>query len=189
MQRFHQLLFAVSLVALSWFAMMAVHELGHVVGAIITGGSIKGVVLNPLAISRTDVSPNPHPSIVVWLGPVVGSILPLAVFAAVPQHLSVSRSVPRFFAGLCLIANGAYISIGSFYRVGDCGEMLQTGTPLWAMLTFGAITIPLGLYLWHGLGSLKHFINDPSVVSPRMVYVVFGALLLVVIAGIALSPR
>jgi hypothetical protein len=57
------------------------------------------------------------------------------------------------------------------------------------MLMFGAITIPLGLYLWHGLGTLNHFINDPSVVSPRTVYVVFGALLLVVVVGIALSPR
>jgi hypothetical protein len=189
MQRFHQLLFAVSLVALSWFAMMAVHELGHVVGAIITGSSIQGVVLNPLNISRTDVSPNPHPSIVVWFGPIVGSILPLAMFATVPQHLSVLQKVAQFFAGFCLIANGAYLSVGSFYRVGDCGEMLQTGTPLWVLLTFGALTIPLGLYLWHGLGSLNHFINDPSVVSSRMAYVVFGTLLLVVIAGFALSPR
>jgi mannose/fructose/N-acetylgalactosamine-specific phosphotransferase system component IIC len=163
MQRFHQLLFAVSLLLLSWFAMMAVHELGHIVGAIVTGGSIQGIVLNPLTISRTDVSPNPHPSIVVWLGPVVGSMLPLAMFAIVPKHLNVLRNVARFFAGFCLIANGAYISIGSFYRVGDCGEMLQTGTPLWAMLTFGAITIPLGLTLWHGLGSLNHFIHNPSV--------------------------
>ena len=67
MLRFHQILFAASLVALCWFAMMAVHELGHVVGALVTGGSIERMVLYPLAISRTDVSPNPHPAIVVWL--------------------------------------------------------------------------------------------------------------------------
>ena len=134
MQRFHQLLFTVSLVALSWFAMLAVHELGHVVGATVTGGSIERVVLHPLTISRTDVSPNPHPAIVVWLGPVLSCVLPLAVFATVPQHLGVLHIVTRFFAGFCLIANGTYISIGTFYRVGDCGEMLHTGTPLWAML-------------------------------------------------------
>jgi len=189
MQRFHQILFAVSLMALSWFAMMAVHELGHVVGAIVTGGSVERVVLYPLTISRTDVLPNPHPAIVVWLGPVVGCVLPLAVFAIVPRRVAVVRNIARFFAGFCLIANGAYISIGSFDRVGDCGEMLRTGTPLWAMHAFGAATIPLGLYLWHGLGSLSHFVSNPSVVPPRMSYVVFGALLVAVVAGLALSPR
>jgi len=100
MQRFHQFLFALSLVALSWFAMMAVHELGHVVGAIVTGGTIQQVILHPLTISRTDVSPNPSSAIVVWLGPVVGCIPPLTVFAVVPQSLTVVRNVARFF-GRC----------------------------------------------------------------------------------------
>ena len=144
MERFHQLLFAVSLLALSWLAMMAVHELGHVVGALVTGGSVERVVLHPLTISRTDVSPNPRPEIVVWLGPVVGSVLPLLLFAIVPRRFNVLHNVARFFAGFCLIANGAYISFGCFNQIGDCGEMLRTGTPLWAMLCFGAVTIPLG---------------------------------------------
>ena len=43
--------------------MMALHELGHVVGAVPTGGSIECVVLHPMSFSRTDVSPNLHPAI------------------------------------------------------------------------------------------------------------------------------
>ena len=112
MERFHQLLFAVSLVALSWLAMMAFHELGHVVGATVTGGSIERVVLQPFTISRTDVSPNPHPGTVVWLGPVVGCLLPLALFAIVPRHLTVLHNVTRFFSGFCLIANGCSLALG-----------------------------------------------------------------------------
>jgi hypothetical protein len=42
-----------------------------------TGGTVERVVLHPLSISRTDVSPNPHPVAVVWLGPIVGSVVPL----------------------------------------------------------------------------------------------------------------
>ena len=189
MPRLHLLLFTVSLVALSWFAMMAVHEAGHVLGAFITGGSIERVVLYPLTISRTDVSPNPHPAIVVWLGPVFGSVLPLAVFAIVPQRLTVLGYMARFFAGFCLIANGTYISIGAFDRVGDCDEMLRTGTPLWAMVAFGAIAVPLGLYLWHGLGSLRQVIKEPPVVEARLACVVVVALLVTIIAEFALSPR
>lgn len=189
MERFHQTLFAISLVALSWLAMMAVHELGHVVGAFFTGGSIERIVLHPLAISRTDVAPNPHPKIVVWLGPVIGCVLPLVLFAIVPRRFATLHSVARFFAGFCLIANGAYISFGSFNQVGDCGEMLRTGTPIWAMLGYGVVTIPLGLFLWHGLGSLTHFLNNPSNVTPRIAYTLLGVLLVVVVMELALIPR
>jgi hypothetical protein len=189
MQRFHQLLYAVSFVALNWFAMMAVHELGHVVGALVTGGTIERVVLYPLTISRTDVSPNPCPAIVVWLGPVFGCVFPLAVCAFVPHRRIVLRNMARFFAGFCLIANGAYISIGSFEQIGDCGEMLRTGTPLGAMLAFGAVTISVGLCLWHHLGSIKHFINNPAVVTTRMAYVASGVLIILVAVGFVVSPQ
>ena len=189
MLRFHQLLFALSVAALSWYSMMVVHELGHVAGAMITGSSVERVVLHPLAISRTDVSPNPHPGIVVWLGPAIGCILPLAAFAVAPRRLSVVRNVAQFFAGFCLIANGAYISVGSVDLIGDCGEMLRSGTPRWAMVAFGGATIPLGLYLWHRLGSLRQLLLDWTRVSPAMAYVTFGTLLAAVSAGLVLSRR
>lgn len=159
MLRVRQILFAVFLLALSWWTMQAVHELGHVVGALVTGGTIERILLSPLSISRTDVSPNPHPAIVVWLGPLLGCLLPIAIFAAIPHQHKTAHRLACFFAGFCLIANGAYIAFGSSNRVGDCGEMLRTGTSLWAMATFGAMAIPTGLYLWHRLGSLKKLIE------------------------------
>ncbi|MBT4866786.1 MAG: hypothetical protein HON53_16910 [Planctomycetaceae bacterium] len=189
MQRFHQFVFSASLLAVCWLAMIAVHELGHVVGAWVTGGSVERVVLYPLAISRTDVSPNPHPGIVVWLGPIVGAILPLALFAVVPRRLTVLRNVARFFAGFCLIANGGYIAYGAIDGVGDCGEMLRNGTPQWVLYAFGAVTIPLGLSVLHSLGSLHQFINKPPTITPRMTYLVVSVLLLAVVIGFTLSPR
>lgn len=159
--------------------MMAVHELGHVVGALATGGSIDRVVLHLLRISRTDVNPNPHPGVVVWLGPLAGSVLPMAAFFLPPKRAVVPRALLRFFAGFCLIANGAYIAVGTLFRVGDCNEMLRTGTPPWIMLAFGAVTIPLGLYLWHGLGSFARFLKDPSLANPRVAYFLLGVLIVV----------
>ena len=44
MRRFHQLLSIASILAVSWLAMMAVHEFGHVVGAYLTGGHVERVV-------------------------------------------------------------------------------------------------------------------------------------------------
>ena len=169
--------------------MMAVHELGHVVGAIVTGGNVECVVLHPLTISRTDVSPNPHPAVVVWLGPILGCLIPVAAWLVVPRRMTIARNVAMFFAGFCLIANGAYIAIGSFDRVGDCGEMLRTGSPLWALITFGAVTVAVGLFLWHRLGSLKHFLSNPSVITSRSAYLVLCILLAVVVSESAFSQR
>ena len=169
--------------------MMGVHELGHVVGAVVTGGTVERVVLHPLTISRTDVSPNPHPGVVVWLGPVIGCLLPMAAIALVPRRLTVLSKMARFIAGFCLVANGAYIAFGSFDRVGDCGEMARTGTPVWIMLAFGIVTIPPGLFLWHGLGSIRRFFGNPTVVTPRMTYCSSVALVAIVIAESILSSR
>ena len=130
MQRLQQIAFVVSLLALSWMGMMATHELGHVLGALVSGGIVERVVVHPLTISRTDVTPNPNPLIVVWLGPIVGCILPLVAAMLVPQRLPFARRTAMFFAGFCLLANGAYIAVGSIDKVGDCGEMLKHGSPL-----------------------------------------------------------
>jgi hypothetical protein len=120
---------------------------------------------------------------------VVGSVLPLAAFALVRPRSIVLRNVTGFIAGFCLIANGAYISIGWIDQVGDCGEMLRTGTPVWAMLAFGGVTIPLGLFLWHSLGSIKHFIDNPPLVSRRLAYSGFSVLIVVVAVELMFSPR
>ena len=189
MQRFQQFVFITSLLALSWFAMMAVHEFGHVVGALATGGGVERVVLHPLTISRTDVSPNPNPLIVVWLGPILGCVIPAVVWLLVPRRFGFVRGMAMFFAGFCLLANGAYLFVGSFERIGDCGVMLQHGSPLWSLLGFGVITIPLGFYLWHRLGSIKQFFADPSVVDPVIVYALLGVLVVLLALEFGISPR
>ncbi|MBW3598459.1 MAG: hypothetical protein KY475_14460 [Planctomycetes bacterium] len=139
----------------SWLGMQAVHELGHVLGAAITGGRVQRVVLHPLTISRTDVAPNPHPLIVVWAGPLLGVLAPLAMWGAAAALRMRGAFVLRFFAGFCLVANGVYIAGGSAAGVGDCGEMLRHGTPIWALWLFGAVAVPAGLWLWHRQGA--HF--------------------------------
>src|SRR5690606_29141585 len=104
--------------------------LGHVLAAWSSGGRVAKVVLHPLAISRTDVAPNPHPLVVVWCGPLVGALLPLVLWGVLAFFRHPATPYARFFAGFCLIANGLYIGAGSFDGVGDAGEMLREGTPM-----------------------------------------------------------
>ena len=170
MSRIHRILLATALVGLAWQGMTAVHELGHVVGATLTGGTVRRVVLHPLTISRTDVSPNPRPGVVVWAGPVLGCLAPLAVWAVIPHRWETAHAVAQFFAGFCLIANGAYIAFGSFGGVGDCGEMLRCGAPQWLLIAFGVAALPTGFWLWHGLGSPLEYLRGPAVFPAAVVY-------------------
>src|ERR1019366_9319444 len=119
MKRFHQAVLVVSTVLASWLGMQAVHECGHVFGALATDGDVARVVLHPLTISRTDLAVNPHPLLVVWAGPIFGVLFPLTLWGAIAALQLPSSFVFRFFAGFCLIANGAYIAVGSFDQVGD----------------------------------------------------------------------
>jgi hypothetical protein len=163
--RLHQVVLIGSSVLASWFGMQAVHEAGHVLGAWVTGGRLSRVVLHPLTISRTDLSHNPNPLVVVWAGPTIGVIVPLLVWAGAAAARLPGAFVLRFFAGFCLLANGLYIGLGSFDRVGDCGEMLRHGSQCWQLWLFGAVTAPVGLWLWHrqgpgfGLGPAKGQVN------------------------------
>jgi hypothetical protein len=145
--------------------MQAVHELGHVLAAWLTGGTVQRVVLHPLEISRTDVAPNPHPLLVAWAGPLVGVGLPLIATvlsrAAFPPW---SRHV-NFFAGFCLIANGAYIGVGSIEGIGDAGDLLRHGSPRWLLAMFGIMCVAGGLWIWHCLTKRQ----NSSPLAPREV--------------------
>jgi hypothetical protein len=185
MNRLHQCLLLASVLLLSWLGMMAVHEFGHVVGAWLTGGTVTRVVLHPLAISRTDVSPNPHPRIVVWMGPLLGCLLPLAAFGLAQAVRLPGAYLLRFFAGFCLIANGAYIGVGSFDRVGDAGDMLRHGSPTWQLWLFGAVAVPGGLLLWHRLGPHFGLGKAAGRVSRRAAWVCLLALAVLVVAELA----
>jgi hypothetical protein len=137
----------------SWLGMQQIHELGHVLGAWLTGGQVERVVLHPLSFSRTDLALNPQPLVVAWAGPVFGVALPFIAWLVAAKVRMPGAFVLRFFAGFCLLANGAYLGIGSFDRIGDCGDLLRHGARMWQLWLFGAVTAPAGLWLWHGLGA------------------------------------
>jgi hypothetical protein len=171
----------------SWLGMQAVHEFGHVAGAWATGGSVARVVLHPFAISRTDVAGGPSPGVVVWAGPVVGAALPVAAWLLAAAARLPGTFVLRFFAGFCLVANGLYIGLGSFGRIGDCGQMLRHGSEPWQLWAFGLTVVPAGAWLWHGQG--KHFGLGPDAkrIQPAVAYGCLLACLALVLGELILG--
>jgi hypothetical protein len=139
---FERALLLLAFTYLAWLGMMLIHEAGHVIGAVATGGTVQRVVWHPLAISQTDVSPNPSPLMVAWAGPVVGVIVPPLL--AIPLRRTCGREIAAFFVGFCLICNGAYLGLGWIDRVGDAGELLRLGSPRWTLITFGTIATVAG---------------------------------------------
>jgi hypothetical protein len=133
----------------AWYAMQVVHEGGHVLAAWLTGGTVERIELHLLSISRTDVAPNPQPLIVAWGGPMFGVLAPLTVLGAIKRPRRGFGKFLHFFAGFCLIANGAYIGAGSFNAVGDAGDLLRYGAPRWTLMAFGATALVAGLWIWH----------------------------------------
>jgi hypothetical protein len=138
-----------------WLAMMAVHEAGHCLSAYFSGGRVESVTLPLLGFSRTDLSRNPHPQFVAWGGPLWGVFIPLAILLLVRMTIPRAARAVAVLAGFCLIANGAYIGLGSFMTAGDGHDLLRHGAPGWTLVLFGATAFAAGLYLWHraGVGS------------------------------------
>jgi len=142
-----QLILIGSTILGSWLGMQAIHEAGHVLGARLTGGRVERVVLHPLTISRTDLAENPRPLVVAWAGPVFGATAPVLLWAAARLLRMPGAFVLRFFAGFRLLANGLYVGVGSFEGIGDSGDLLRHGAPIWHLRLFGAVTAPFGLWL------------------------------------------
>jgi hypothetical protein len=162
--------FLLSFLIACWLWMQIVHELGHVLGAVLTNGTVQHVELHPLAISRTDVQGSTQPLVVIWAGPIVGCVLPLLGWWIVAAVKSSAAFLLRFFAGFCLLANGLYLAAGSFDGVGDCGDLLRHGAPIWSLWVFGLITVPPGLCLWHEQGRHFGFGAKGEVISPAISY-------------------
>jgi len=187
MTRFHQALLIVSTLAFCWLAMQAVHELGHVLFAWLSGGIVERVYLHPLAFSRTDLGANPHPLAVAWGGAVVGCLLPLLIWVVVRAVWRSQSYLAAFFARFCLIANGAYLVGGSFFGEGggdDAGQILAKGGQQWQLIIFGVSAMAAGLYLCSGLGERFGLGPAGSQVDRRAAVVV--AVAVVVIVGVEL---
>lgn len=189
MQRFHQFILIGSTILGSWLGMQAVHELGHVLGAWATGAQVTQVVLSPTTISRTDVANNSRPLIVVWAGPIIGVGLPLVIWSLAQAASLPGAFVLRFFAGFCLLANGLYIGLGSFGRVGDCGEMLRHGSSQLQLWLFGAVTAPIGLALWNQQGASFGLGAAHGQVSHAMAYASLGWCLALLVLGFAVGGQ
>ncbi|MDR1478677.1 MAG: hypothetical protein LBJ00_07020 [Planctomycetaceae bacterium] len=132
-----------------WFGMEAVHEFGHVWAAWCSGAIVERVVLLP--ISRTDIVDVKYPLFIYGAGASFGAIFPVLLWLVLKLFRVKVVYLFRFFAGFCLIANGAYIGC-DFSVVGptDAGLLFEHGANRIILVLFGLVCVSGGLFLWHG---------------------------------------
>jgi hypothetical protein len=125
----------------------------------------------------------------VWAGPLVGSVVPVLI--AVLSALLRCRITYLLWgiAGFCLIANGAYIGIGSIQPIGDAGELIADGMPRWTLAAFGGVAAAGGLWIWHRVSPRFGFGGSPIPIRPLDAWGTFVIAILVTTLGFFIGNR
>jgi hypothetical protein len=175
-----RLILVAGLVPTCWLGMMLVHECGHMLAAVITGGTVARLEFPLWGFSRTDVSPDPHPLLVTWAGPLAGVALPLlnALIWRTARRPSILAGI---FSGFCLLANGAYLGAGSLAQVGDTAEILKHAGTLWTLRVVGLFLMTAGLVQWYLLGPA---LGIPRTGKPQALFATTLGAVLLIAAGL-----
>ena len=131
---------------------MAVHELGHVLSAWLGGADVVSVELRPWALSHTIIANSDAPMRDVWLGPIVGVVLPVVLYGLAWRRPRLGPAL-GFFAGFCCVANGVYLGVGWIGPYGDTKTLIDLGSGVAPMFGFGLVSCGMGFFLWHRLGN------------------------------------
>lgn len=123
--------------------MVITHECGHIIGGLASGATLTDYDLAPWRMPYSLHSPDPHPLITLWAGPILGVAVPIG-FAAVSR-----QRWAWFIADFCLIANGGYLALAwiSGDRFLDTPRLLAAGANPAAIVVYCGLTIGLG-YVW-----------------------------------------
>jgi hypothetical protein len=128
---------------------IAFHELGHALAMVLDGVTIRAFHLNPFSWSWTFPESLNHPLFTALGGVTFG-----VVFAAIPALAAIRIQTPAFripavvTAAVALAVDGIYLVAGTFFRIGDGGELLQYGVSRELILALGGLYVAISLLLF-----------------------------------------
>jgi len=115
----------IALLGISWVVMTFTHEVGHIAGGWGCGATLTDFDLAPWHLPFSLHSPDPHPLVTLWAGPIFGVCVPVVV------ALICRAWWLWFVADFCVLANGCYLAVAWFSgdRFLDTPRLLEAGTP------------------------------------------------------------
>ena len=120
--------------------MTITHELGHIIGGACCGAMLTDFDLAPWRLPYSLHSPDPHPLVTLWAGPLPGIAVPVLAAILIGRHWA------WFIADFCLIANGCYLALAwlSGDRFLDTPRLLSAGAHPATITLYCVSTIGLG---------------------------------------------
>ena len=130
------------LMVASWIVMTFTHEMGHMIGGMCFGGSLRSADLLPWHLPYSIFDPDPFPLVTLWAGLIIGVLAPVAV------AMIIQREWMWFMAHFCVLANGAYIATAWFSgdRYLDTQKLLEHGASPIAIGVYCLLTIGFGYF-------------------------------------------
>ena len=141
-------------VMIAFNGMVLLHELGHVVAIVLSGGKVDYVQVFPVDFGFTARAVDPHPLLATWGGPILGCAFAVVIL------LLVALAAPRFIAPalmlvvVAFLANGMYLAVGVFSGVGDAGDLLRHGMPPWSLVAVGLALVAAGVSFASMIGAV-----------------------------------
>ena len=124
----------------AWCVMTLTHELGHILGGWVSGGTLTQADLVPWRMPYSFFEPNPYPLFTLWCGPLFGVIGPVVIGAMVRERWA------WFIADFCILANGMYIAtawLSGDHHL-DAPKLLEHGAQPESILVYCVVTIGIG---------------------------------------------
>lgn len=120
--------------------MTLTHELGHIIGGALGGATLTDMELRPWRLPYSIHSPDPHPLLTLWSGPILGVLVPVLVALVVPWR-------PLWFvANFCVLANGTYLALAWFAGDPhlDTPRLMHAGASSVSVAIYCLLTIGVG---------------------------------------------
>ncbi len=124
----------------AWVVMTLTHELGHVIGGVLSGATVSRLELRPWHLPHSLYLHDKHPMVTLWAGPVLSCVVPIAA------AMLIRRPAIWFIAWFSLLANAAYLILGYFAGDAelDSSKMVDAGTHPMALIAISAIPLVVG---------------------------------------------
>ncbi|HBC89185.1 MAG TPA: hypothetical protein DCZ94_19775 [Lentisphaeria bacterium] len=134
-----------SVIAIGWFPLQLLHEAGHIISCKFNGGTVHKIAFHFNVFTETIREGSAHPVIDIWMGPIVGIILPLLLLL-IPAKKDI-KEILVLFCAVCLIGNGLYIGLGWLCDGGDGWELIRYKVNLFWLILFGLPATVAGLIM------------------------------------------